>query len=241
MGMEGCGKFMKWSLFGFNCLVLVSGCLLLVIGIITRVNQTGLSQISAVIGNHLYSTSSIILIVCGCVVVSFFGCCGAIKEVRCMLAAFFILLLLIFVGLIIGGILAYAFRNDLEKYAKQNMYKTLNTSYGMPDQGTTTEAWNSIQQLFSCCGVEGNINSSTSWAYYKLNTEWFKQQKETPQYVPNSCCKSQEKYEKNRCVGLEDPHLAPNWGPPVSKQHFNEQLHTHGCFTKLIVLSRTMP
>lgn len=47
------------------------------------------------------------------------------------------------------------------------------------------------------------------------------------QYVPNSCCKSEKKYEINRCVGLEDPHLAPNWGPPVSKQHFNEQLHTH--------------
>lgn len=27
------------------------------------------------------------------------------------------------------------------------MYRTLNTSYGMPDQDTTTDAWNSIQHL----------------------------------------------------------------------------------------------
>ena len=58
-------------------------------GVYTRTNDSRVSRFSTILGSYLYSTLSLALIASGGIVIflSFLGCCGAIKEVRCMLGS----------------------------------------------------------------------------------------------------------------------------------------------------------
>lgn len=67
----------------------IAGCGLLGFGVYTRTNDSRVARFSSIVGSYLYSTLSLLLIIGGGVVIllSFLGCCGAIKEVRCMLGS----------------------------------------------------------------------------------------------------------------------------------------------------------
>ncbi|XP_041348830.1 CD151 antigen-like isoform X2 [Gigantopelta aegis] len=233
MGLNNCGNFLKYSIFLFNAIILIAGCGLLGLGIYTRTSQTGLSRVLAILGSHLYSTLSIVVVVTGCIVIllSFLGCCGAIKEVRCMLATFFALLMIIFFGLIIGGILIYAYRDVIGQQTVDGLYRSLNTSYGMPGQEKITDAWDFMQKIFSCCGVVGGVNSTTSWAYYKEYSQWFKNQTGIRRYVPDSCCRNQMADNLTMCTGMALQNIAPVKGPPVTVTTLNDELFMEGCYS----------
>ncbi|KAK7088999.1 hypothetical protein V1264_024575 [Littorina saxatilis] len=87
MGLTGCGNFLKYSMFFFNAIILIAGCGLLGFGVYIRTNSDRVSHFTSVLGNYMYTSFSMALISCGGIVIllSFLGCCGAIKEVRCML------------------------------------------------------------------------------------------------------------------------------------------------------------
>ncbi|XP_050414136.1 tetraspanin-4 isoform X2 [Patella vulgata] len=234
MGLNGCGNFLKYSMFLFNAIILITGCGLLGLGIYTRTSQTGLSRVSSILGSYLYSTLSLVLIITGGVVIvlSFLGCCGALKEVKCMLVSFFALLLLMFLGLIVGGTVVYAFKDQIGEYTIKELYRSLNSSYGLDGQESVTEAWNSMQKIFQCCGVDGDINSTSSWAYYKENTEWFRNQTDNmKRFVPESCCVSQMDLNVTKCQARIEKHIIPAIGPPVFADMENDQLFTEGCYT----------
>ncbi|XP_046335173.1 CD151 antigen-like isoform X3 [Haliotis cracherodii] len=234
MGLNGCGNFLKYSMFLFNAIILVAGCGLLGLGIYTRTSQTGITKVSAILGSNLYSILSLALMVTGGVVIvlSFLGCCGAIKEVRCMLVTFFALLLVMFFGLVVGGVLVYAYRGQIGEHTINELYRSLNSSYGMAGKDPVTNAWDFMQKIFGCCGVDGGINSTTSWAYYKENTLWYKNQTGIRRYIPDSCCKTQMSENLTKCTGLDYPKLTPAVGPPVVDITFNDQMFTEGCYTK---------
>ena len=67
----------------------IAGCGLMGFGVYTRTNDSRVSRFSSILGSYLYSTLSLALIASGGIVIllSFLGCCGAIKEVRCMLGS----------------------------------------------------------------------------------------------------------------------------------------------------------
>ncbi|KAJ8301088.1 hypothetical protein KUTeg_020075 [Tegillarca granosa] len=207
-GVDGCGKFLKYSMFMFNFVILISGCGLVGFGIYTRTNQLGITSVSSVLGANLVDTLSLILIIVGSIVVllSFLGCCGAIKEVRCMLVTFFGLLLFMLVGFIVCGILIYAFRGKIEKMTLSRLKESLLTGYGKDND--VTKAWDSMQHIVNH-PMPGGI-----------------------QYIPESCCKDPENTpNKTKCVGQTVDMLAPKFGPPVRPNSFNDQMYTHGCYT----------
>ena len=72
---------------------------------------------------NIYSTTTYIFITVSAVVVivSFFGCCGAWKESKCMLATYFTFILILFILLLTGGILAYS--GDLKENIKKPLLK----------------------------------------------------------------------------------------------------------------------
>ncbi|KAL5013669.1 hypothetical protein ScPMuIL_007939 [Solemya velum] len=235
MGMKGCGNFLKYTMFIFNAIILLAGCGLLAFGIYTRTNQYGMQALSSLLGDNLILTISLALIVTGCVVIiiSFLGCCGSIKEVKCMLMGFFVLLLILFITFLIGGILAYTLRSKIESFTLKQMRVSLNSSYGFDLE--LTDAWDSMQKLFGCCGVQGEINSTESWAYYKTYTYWFSNQTVDRQYVPDSCCKAPgDTPNRTKCIGHASVRIAPVAGPPVTPMKENDQLMTEGCFNALL-------
>uniref|UniRef100_A0A8C5J1A5 Tetraspanin 8 n=1 Tax=Junco hyemalis TaxID=40217 RepID=A0A8C5J1A5_JUNHY len=112
--MAGVSKCMKYSMFIFNFLFWVCGCIILGLSIWIRVSSAqqivfplsfqGLD--SSVHGgvNLLIAVGAIIM------VLGFLGCCGAVKESRCMLMLFFIALLLILILQVAAGVLGAVYK-----------------------------------------------------------------------------------------------------------------------------------
>ncbi|KAM6216424.1 tetraspanin-8 [Rhynchocyon petersi] len=111
-GVSGC---LKYSMFIFNFFFWLCGILFLGIAIWVRVspdsnefiNQGDFHTHSQGPANLLIAVGAIIM------VLGFLGCCGAIKESRCLLILFFIGLLLILLLQLAAGALGVALKPEV--------------------------------------------------------------------------------------------------------------------------------
>ncbi|XP_019471115.1 tetraspanin-18-like [Meleagris gallopavo] len=95
--MEGdCLSCMKYLMFLFNFFIFLGGACLLGVGIWVIVDPTGFREIVA--ANPLLFTGAYIMLAMGAMLflLGFLGCCGAIRENKCLLLFFFMFILLIF-------------------------------------------------------------------------------------------------------------------------------------------------
>uniref|UniRef100_A0A2K5LME9 Tetraspanin n=1 Tax=Cercocebus atys TaxID=9531 RepID=A0A2K5LME9_CERAT len=137
-GVNGC---IKYSMFTFNFLFWLCGILILALSIWVRVgsdsqgilNSTNVGPSSHVAADILIAVGAIIMIM------GFLGCCGAIKESRCMLLLFFIGLLLILLLQVAASILGAQILSTTEESAKQ---------------------FQQAMVEFKCCGL---INGAADW------------------------------------------------------------------------------
>lgn len=170
--MDGCGQCMKYTLFAANLVCFLGGLAVLAVGAWTVADS---SYMSRLLGTDLFMSTAYILIAAGIIIalLAFLGCFGAIKEVKCMLITYAFLMFLIFVVLLVGGILGYVFRGEvqdkirsamthsMEKYNKEEAYQ---------------ETWDDTQRTLKCCGID----KPSDWKNYggfNNNNE-----------VPESCC-----------------------------------------------------
>jgi len=221
--------FLKYFLFTYNLLLFMCGCLLLGIGIWLAVDRNFLTTI---IGNNLYAAAVFLILAAGAVIffVSFFGCCGAITESLVLLGAFFIILCVASLVLLIGGILAIVFRTQIGDKVKTTMSTTLTDHYGFNFESdynrAVTDAWDRAQERLECCAVD-----TEGWHLY-LRSEWFSRQVWTPEtnrpYVPQSCC------VKDRLWRYINQDVCQKWriGPPGSPVDgaINRALYYTGCY-----------
>lgn len=175
MAVEGAAKVIKVLLFVFNFIFFLGGIGLLGVGIYVQLKIGDYVALSSV----KYVTGSIIIIAVGAViaVITFFGCCGAIKESRCLLGTFFALMLLVFGLEVAGTSLGYVYRDQVKDELLKDLNQTL-YQYGSEDKEGVTKAYDLLQEKEKCCGVNG----------YR---DW----RNTPftdgnhSKVPDSCCK----------------------------------------------------
>ncbi|CAL8279522.1 unnamed protein product [Gadus morhua 'NCC'] len=141
-------KTIKYLLFFFNFLFWVSGCIILGVSIYMKVSMDGNVVTSmALPGVDLMIAIGVIIILLG-----FLGCCGAIRESRCLLLLFFISLLLIFILLLAAGILAAVDKDKVNDWTKER----LNDLDRLPLQDQTAEIKTDVQKLeaeLKCCGL----------------------------------------------------------------------------------------
>ncbi|XP_038130811.1 CD82 antigen-like, partial [Cyprinodon tularosa] len=88
----------------------------------------------------------------------FFGCIGAIYEIRCLLGLYFTCLLLILVAQVTAGVLVY-FQRDLLKHEMSEIIGRMIVNYTGQNR-TTEHAWDLIQKKMNCCGWTGPGNWS---------------------------------------------------------------------------------
>ncbi|XP_015238019.1 PREDICTED: CD82 antigen-like, partial [Cyprinodon variegatus] len=74
----------------------------------------------------------------------FFGCIGAIYEIRCLLGLYFTCLLLILVAQVTAGVLVY-FQRDLLKHEMSEIIRRMIVNYTGQNK-TTEHAWDLIQK-----------------------------------------------------------------------------------------------
>jgi len=148
------GSVVKCLLFIFNLLVFLGGAGMVGLGVWALKGTESFQELVTEdpgIRNGVYA-----IIAAGALlfVIGFLGCCGAMKESKCMLTLFFIFIFLIFVVEIVGAVLAYTKKGEFEELIHESM-KLYDESSTEPEVKATTEAWKTIQLTFDCCGYEG--------------------------------------------------------------------------------------
>ncbi|KAF3859691.1 hypothetical protein F7725_022090 [Dissostichus mawsoni] len=121
-------KCIKYLLFFFNLLFWISGCIILGVSIYLKVSKDGnVITSESLPGIDLMIAIGVIILVLG-----FLGCCGAIRENRCLLLLFFISLLIIFVLLLAAGILGAVEEKKVKIWMKDRLKKFIPLS-SQPD------------------------------------------------------------------------------------------------------------
>ena len=154
----GCAtSLVKYIVFIFNFLFLLAGIAFIAIG---AVYLLGIKSFTATLDKTgiPFSLAPSLLIVFGVIVfvISFFGCCGAIKESSCLLITYGIILLVLFLLQVAIGVYAFIQFKDSNGVDKMKiedeLTKTLR-SYNTNNQAK--ETFDSLQSQLECCGVKG--------------------------------------------------------------------------------------
>nr|XP_020441295.1 tetraspanin-18-like isoform X1 [Monopterus albus]XP_020441296.1 tetraspanin-18-like isoform X1 [Monopterus albus] len=152
--MEGdCLSCMKYLMFIFNFFIFLGGSFLLGVGVWVLVDPMGFREIVA--ANPLLFTGVYVILAMGSMLflLGFLGCCGAIRENKCLLLFFFMLILFIFLAELAAAILAFLFREHLTREYFTGELKRHYQGHNNTDVFTST--WNAIMTTFDCCGVSG--------------------------------------------------------------------------------------
>ncbi|KAK2506641.1 hypothetical protein MC885_016831 [Smutsia gigantea] len=139
-------KLLKYVLFFFNLLFWFCGCCILGFGIYLLVHNNFRVFPSLTLGNVLVIVGSIIM------VLAFLGCMGSIKENKCLLMSFFVLLLIILLAEVTLAILLFVYEQKLDKYVAETLIDSIKRYHS---DNSTKDAWDSIQSFLQCCGVNG--------------------------------------------------------------------------------------
>ncbi|KAL2076566.1 hypothetical protein ACEWY4_027838 [Coilia grayii] len=174
--MEGeCLSCIKYLMFIFNFFIFLGGAVLLALGVWVLVDPLGFRELVA--ANPLLFSGVYAVLALGTLLflLGFLGCCGAIRENKCLLLFFFMLILIIFLAELGAAILAFIFREHL---TRSYFTKELKHHYqGSNSTDVFTHTWNTIMTTFDCCGVNG-AGDFEEGLFRLLN----------PTSVPEACC-----------------------------------------------------
>lgn len=175
-------------MFVFNGIIFLAGVAILGVGIWVKVDSGSILSFLGKIENVPAELSQVLnvgylLIAIGAllVVIGFLGCCGAIKESRCMLLLFFIIVLLVFIAEVAGAVVILVFRplaDDLFAKVGTAAVQNIRNDYGKnPD---VTGLWNTTMSTLKCCGFY-NASDFVGSPYYTSHN-----MKYPPQCCPGS-------------------------------------------------------
>ncbi|TSQ24016.1 Tetraspanin-9 [Bagarius yarrelli] len=118
------------------------------------------------------SVANLLLVAGGVTMVTgFLGCLGALKEQRCLLMTFFVILLLLFLTEAALVLMLGLFHRELDQKAKEDLIERMrdyDSNLGLK------KSWDNMQRIFKCCGVSNH-------------TDWYNRTTEGP--PPQSCCR----------------------------------------------------
>jgi len=164
----------KYLLFFFNLVFAVTGLLLLVMGLVV---QSAHSQYLDFLSHRLLSPPVLLTVLGGVIFgISFFGCCGAIRESHALTRTFSVLLAVVFFVEMIAVLAAYHMREQMVHSVERRMEAGMRNFFRQGYRGVS-ETWNVVQHELECCGTQ----SYTDW----INTTFSAREN-----VPDSCCLS---------------------------------------------------
>ncbi|XP_015416831.1 PREDICTED: tetraspanin-8 isoform X3 [Myotis davidii] len=147
------------------------GILILALAIWLRVSKFEQEFVSEDGGMHPYVAVNILIAVGSIIMIlGFLGCCGAMKESRCMLLVFFICLLLILLLQVAAGILGVTFRSEYEQALNETLHKNVELLRGTDEKAKSFQKnLISFQKEFKCCGL---VDGASDWGQnFQPNSE----------------------------------------------------------------------
>ncbi|XP_026996152.2 leukocyte antigen CD37 [Tachysurus fulvidraco] len=183
MASELCLSLTKYFLFLFNLIFFLLGLSLLGLGLWIKFSET--SFLIPAIGYLPLSLFSYLLFISGSVtlLLGFFGSLGALKEAKCMLATYFILLNLLLAAQIIGTVLLFTQRGVFESTLQLHVVDFMQ-SFNKNDSSRQPfkDSLDFIQRKAHCCGWTGKddwnvlpctcyyINATVNVTYENVNS-----------------------------------------------------------------------
>ncbi|OXB83558.1 UNVERIFIED_CONTAM: hypothetical protein H355_011377 [Colinus virginianus] len=159
--MAGVSRCLKYSMFIFNFLFWVCGCIILGVSIWIRVSKDAQEALDIDSSSMFVGVDVLIAVGSIIMILGFLGCCGAIKESRCMLILFFIGLLLILILQVTGGVLGAVYKPQLEKGLNLTLTEAVNLLKGNTENAKQVqESWQKFQLQSQCCGL---VNGPADW------------------------------------------------------------------------------
>ncbi|NXW65082.1 TSN8 protein, partial [Eurystomus gularis] len=158
--MAGVNSCMKYSMFIFNFLFWVCGSIILGVSIWIRVSKNAQQELE--INSSLFAGVDLLIAVGSIIMVlGFLGCCGAVKESRCMLLLFFIGLLLILILQVTGGILGAVYRSQIEASLNKTLVEHMNSLQSSTEESKVfQEKFQKFERMNQCCGL---LNGPEDW------------------------------------------------------------------------------
>ncbi|CAG5897369.1 unnamed protein product [Menidia menidia] len=198
-------------MFVFNGIIFLAGVAVLGVGIWVKVDSGSILNFLGQIEDAPAELAQVLnvgylLIAVGAllVVIGFLGCCGAIKESKCMLMLFFIIVLLVFIAEVAGAIVILVFRplaDELLEKVGVAAAKNIKKDYGRnPD---ITGLWNTTMSTLTCCGFN-NFTDFRNSPYYNF----------TIMKYPPHCCPDRS----NPCNGtVAENQMVPGCFPKIKQ------------------------
>ncbi|XP_015259302.1 PREDICTED: tetraspanin-4-like [Cyprinodon variegatus] len=164
---QRCFCCVKYLMFVFNLVFWLGGCGLFGVGVWLSFTQAEFYYLSSSFPS--LSAANLLLVAGGITMVTgFLGCLGALKEQRCLLCTFFVILLILVLTEVTMVLVLYYLHDQVELYAKSNLKDGMKKYASDPE---LQNSWDNVQKTFKCCGV----NNRTDW-YDVLNND-----------LPSSC------------------------------------------------------
>ncbi|XP_059485932.1 tetraspanin-9-like [Neocloeon triangulifer] len=142
----------KYILFFLNCLILLGGIALVVLGSITIVYVTTYDAFLS----DPYSAPAIVVVTSGALIVlaGLIGCFGAAKQSYIVLLIYAGCLCVIFLLQFVGGILVFTFQEELGDIFRNTLEDQMRL-YDDPENGDMSKlTWDTLQSDFKCCGID---------------------------------------------------------------------------------------
>ncbi|XP_052122293.1 tetraspanin-18 [Frankliniella occidentalis] len=186
-----CGSCLaKYVLCLFNFVLFLLGGVVLGVGAWYAADSASIVKLVHTIENTQgqklpdLTASAYILIAAGAFVfiISFLGYCGAVRESRCLLSTYGVLLVLILIMEVAAGVIAAAYKDQATTETKGLLKATIVKNYTINDNDTVTFVWNHLMAQLRCCGVDGyrDFAEAEQWKGY------------TQKVVPEACCMLQD-------------------------------------------------
>ncbi|XP_063921647.1 CD63 antigen-like isoform X2 [Zophobas morio] len=154
MNLNWSNRVIKYVLFVFNLLFVITGIVMIAVGVSVKSYYTDYD----IFLNDSYFSLPNLLIAIGSLIffISFFGCCGAIRESWFMIFIFSILLSVIFIMEFSAGIAGYVLRDKTIDFLTEELQQsTQDYEFNNPKPNPQTYMWDKIQSQFKCCGAAG--------------------------------------------------------------------------------------
>ncbi|KAL0274959.1 UNVERIFIED_CONTAM: hypothetical protein PYX00_002970 [Menopon gallinae] len=203
----GCAKSI---LISFNLILWLTGGTLLILGTWIFVEPTKIHLFHFVTSASLdwdfaYYLAYAFLSLGGVTFIAgHFGCCGAVRENRCLLVTYFVSLFIL-MSIELGiAVTAFIYKDHYLTRLEERLTEQLYQNYGYRNNNekfiTFSEAVDFTQYKFKCCGVRNDRDY--------INSRWWNESQTSPEKrkVPLQCC----------VVSDPGEHHSPNAGSPIS-------------------------
>ncbi|XP_026067549.1 leukocyte surface antigen CD53 [Carassius auratus] len=152
-----CLKCLKYTMCVVNFIFFVCGATVFGLGIYLMTSSRFSSLLPTLQAVNIANSLFIIGIIITCV--SFLGFLGALKENRCLLISFFILLFLLMLAELAAACLLLLYENQIGAFIEKDLKDGLEKSKDSRSNKTVEDDWDQVQKTLHCCGIKNH----TEW------------------------------------------------------------------------------